>query len=251
MALTPVPVPTFPDVPVAPGVPPVLRSIQATVDKVALLTADAIVIARMFTGPQWGIFLDGTPVLIGDSVVGVDYRHEWRVANYPVEKGGFASYNKVAEPFDIRVTFACSGSQSLISTILSGGALGALITNTDPAAGNRGAFMRALEQFGAGLDLLTVVTPEFTFPSCNITHIDYRREARKGATLILIDVWLVEIRVTGTAAFSSTAAASGAAPVDNGAVQPTTPPATVEPGLTPSSTGAGALSSPVVGPGFA
>lgn len=229
MALIPVVVPTFPDVPAAPGVPPVLRSIATTIDKVALLTADAVVIARLFAGPQWGIFKAGVPVLIGDSVVGVDYRREWRVANYPVEKGGFASYNKVAEPFDVRVTFACSGSQSLISTFLSGGALGALITGTDPAAGNRGAFMRALEQYGAALDLLTVVTPEFSFPSCNITHIDYRREARRGTTLILIDVWLAEIRVTGTAAFSNTATASGAAPVDNGAVQPTAPPAVAQP----------------------
>lgn len=244
MALTPIPVPPFPDVPVAPGVPPVLRSIGQAVERVALLAADAVAIIRMFEGPQWGIFLDGVPILVGDSVVGVDYRREWRVATYPVEGGGFASYNKVAEPFDVRVTFACSGSQSILGTLLSGGALGALITGTDPAAANRTQFLEALEFYGASLDLVSVITPEFEFDSCNITHIDYRREARKGATMILIDVWLVEIRVTGTAAFSSTQAASGAKPVDTGAVQPTTPPATI---ATPASS----LSNPVVGPGFA
>lgn len=246
MPLVPVPVPAFPDVPVAPGVPPVLREIGTAVETVALLTADVVTIVRMFSGPQWGIFQNGVPVLIGDSVVGVDYRREWRVANYQVEQGGFASYNKVAEPFDVRVTFACSGSQSLVSTILSGGAIGALITGTDPAGSNRTEFLQVLEQFGASLGLLSVVTPEFTFDSCNITHIDYRREARRGATMILVDVWLVEVRVSGITSFSSTKDTSGAATVDSGAVQPTTAPANITP--TPASS---TLSSPVVDPGFA
>lgn len=246
MALVPIPVSPFPDVPVAPGVPPVLRKIGAAVESVALLAADAITIVQLFAGPQWGIFQNGIPILIGDSVVGVDYRREWRVSTYPVEQGGFASYNKVSEPYDIRVTFACSGSQSLVSTILAGGAIGALITGTDPAAENRTAFMIALEQIGASLGLLDVITPEFTFSSCNITHIDYRREARRGATMVLIDVWLVEIRQSGVATFTATKDTSGAAAVDNGAVQPSTAPANITP--TPASS---PLSSPVVDPGFA
>lgn len=246
MALVPISVSPFPDVPAAPGVPPVLRQVGAAIATVALLAADVVSIVRMFSGPQWGIFQNGAPVLIGDSVVGVDYRREWRVANYQVEQGGFASYNKVAEPFDVRVTFACSGSQSLISTILSGGAIGALITGTDPAGENRTAFLMALEQFGNSLGLLDVITPEFTFSSCNITHIDYRREARRGATMLLIDVWLVEIRVTGVTTFTATKDTSGAAAVDNGAVQPAAAPANITP--TPAGS---SLSSPAVDPGFA
>ena len=109
MALVPIAVPSFPDVPHAPGVPPVLRQIGAVVNNVALLVADAVVIARMFAGPQWGIFRAGQPVIIGDSVIGVDYRREWRVSDHSLEKGAFASYDKVAVPYDVRVTFAFSG----------------------------------------------------------------------------------------------------------------------------------------------
>src|SRR5579875_727912 len=99
-------VPQYPDVPQAPGVPPVLRQVGQVANAVTLLTADASEVLQalgVLPGPQWGIFdQTGQPVIVGDSVVGVDYRKEYRAADYPVEGGSFANYNKVELPFDIR-----------------------------------------------------------------------------------------------------------------------------------------------------
>src|SRR5579862_6696491 len=128
MPLANVIVPGFPDVPRAPGVPPVLRAIGGATTNIVMLAADAVSIIRMFIGPQWGLYANGMPLLIGDSVIAFDFRKEWRVSDYPVEQGepasqdgpqsqsavssqgGFRSFDKIAVPFDVRISFAVSGS---------------------------------------------------------------------------------------------------------------------------------------------
>jgi hypothetical protein len=217
--------PAFPNVPQAPGVPPMVR-VGQVIGAATLLVSDAASLIKAFQGPQWGIFDQlGNPVIIGDSVVAVDYRREYRVSDYPVEQGGFASYDKVQMPFDVRVTFAVSGQGSLLSSLLSGGALGALISGSDPDVANRTAFLTAMETAAAALYLFTVVTPEASYKSCNIVHYDYRREAKKGAALITVEVWLIEVRVTATAQFTQTQTQSPASadPQSGGTVQPAAP----------------------------
>jgi hypothetical protein len=163
---------------------------------------------------KWGIYTrDGKPVLTGDATLSGDWRLEYRISDHPIEEGAFASYNKVQTPFDFRLTFACDGS--------GGGALGAALQH--PTRANRTTFLQAVEREAASLTLYTVVTPERFYPSANITHADYRREGHSGATLIKVDVWLQEVRVTATTAFSQTKTAEGAATQDNGDTQPKVP----------------------------
>jgi hypothetical protein len=192
-------VPAYPDVPQASGVPNVLRSpAQAPLFAAVLLIADAVQILNAFLGPQWGIFTEGgAPVAVPDSVVSVDFRHEARISNYPVEAGGFQSYDKVQQPYDARVRLSI-GSSAIA----------------------RAAFLDAIEGAYRSLDLFTVLTPEAIYPSANIIHYDYRREAKAGANLLMVDVWLEEVRVTATAAFSSTQQPQGMDAVNNGTVQP-------------------------------
>jgi hypothetical protein len=216
-------VPQYPAVPKAPGVPPMVKVFEA-LDVVTILAADAALLVKSFAAPSWGIFeQSGTPVIIGDSVVALDVRREYRISDYPVEQGGFASYDKVATPADVRVSFAFSGKGSLLTSLSTGGALGAIFTGQDPAAAGRSAYLTTLEAAAATLDLYTVVTPEYNYASCNIVHFDYRREARNGATLIIVDVWLQEVRVSATAAFTQTQTPAGADPVASGTVQTSTP----------------------------
>lgn len=209
----------YPDVPKANGVPPVLRQAGAVVNTVVLLAADAKTLLQgLFGGPQWGIFTPaGAAALVGDSVVGVDFRSEWRVSDYPMEQGAFAAYDKVTEPFDVRVTFSNSGQGSILGSILSGGLIGSMISGSNPGVSNRSRFLAELDQAADGLNLYTVVTPEFSYLNCTITHYDYRRESHKGASLIEIDVWLRQIRqvasksfTTNPATASSTASGSSA-----------------------------------------
>lgn len=198
----------MPNVPQVPGVP-ALTSYSAL--PVALLVADAVSVVSRVLQPQWGIYLNGLPVvasslasllgvgsLVGSlnsissffggpnvaglfSVVDFEYKQDWSVSDYPVQNGAFLSYDKVQHPFDVKMRVAAGGSKS-----------------------NRQDLLDTVADAAHTLDLYDVYTPEAIYPSCNITHYDYRRESSNGVGLIVVDIWLVEVRVTATAAFSST-----------------------------------------------
>jgi hypothetical protein len=225
MPLQTIAVPAVANVPVAPGVPPMVGA-GTIIESAVLLTADATSLARSMLGPQWGLFTTaGAPAIVGDSVISVDYRRESKISDYPVEKGGFDSYNKVQLPADVRITFASSGVGSIFSSLTSGGAIGAALSGVDDAQANRTAFLASVEAAANSLTLFNAVTPEATYSGYNIIHYDYRRTAKNGATLILVEIWLEEVRVSATGTFTATKAANGASPQSGGTVQPTAPTA--------------------------
>lgn len=201
--------PPFPDVPVAPGVPPVARAAGAISATVAALVSDAEGVLSLFSGPQWGIFdVSGSPVIIPDSIFGFEFRREFRLSNFPVEQGGFGTYNKVALPFEPRVTLTSNGE------------------NVD-----RSTFLAQVDAACQSMNLYSVVTPEVTYPSVNLTHYDYRRQAREGATLLTVDLWFEEVRVTATSQFTQGgengadgSGTSGATLVANAKTSSGTPP---------------------------
>ncbi|MHB8272814.1 phage baseplate protein [Bradyrhizobium sp.] len=191
----------MPDVPQVPGVPQ-LSSYSA--NSVVLLVADAISAFSGLFGPTWGIFLDGTQAFAYNSIVDFDYKQDWPVSDYPVEDGGFLSYDKVQLPFDVKVRVASGGSESdrqdLLTSVL--------------AAANM-------------LSLYDVVTPEQTYSSCNITHVDFKRTNTNGVGMILIDIWFIEIRVTSTSNFSNTQTPAVAGKQGAGLVSATDAPTSI------------------------
>jgi hypothetical protein len=194
------PKPQAPDAPHENGVPAIFRRPTQPVFTALLLVADVVSVLRLFGPPEWGVFSDGgAPVLIPDSIVAVDIRREWRISDYPVEQGGFQSFDKVQMPGDARVRMSVSGAIA------------------------RGPFLEQLERVAKSLDLYTVVTPDAVYPSVNITHYDYRREQRTGASLLLVDLWLQEVRVTAQTQFTNTKSPEGAANVAGGNVQGAAP----------------------------
>lgn len=192
--------PIFPNVPNVPGVPPLLRNPNLASAALSLLVNQAI---RFLVAPfsaQWGIYLGGAPVVLADSVVSFGYKQDWTVADYPVEEGAFESYDKVETPFGVRVRFASGGSTA-----------------------NRQALLDSIAAIADDLNLYDVVTPEAVYTSCNITHYDYHRDAKSGVGLMIVDVWLVEVRVTATAAFANTKSPTAAGTTNGGSVNTTTP----------------------------
>lgn len=183
----------MPTLPVLPGAPALLRPPAAlsgalsAVNRASLLVADATIIARLFGAPQWGVYFKGKPIAAADSVVNFDYRQDSKIADYPMEKGAFQSYNKVAAPYESRVRLTKGGAEV-----------------------DRSSFLSALEKAAASLDLYEVITPERTYTGANIQRINYERTAAAGVGLIAVDIWLVEVRETVGAEFASTARASGA-----------------------------------------
>lgn len=176
------------------GLPPLPDSV-AVFDEAVLLAADAISAFFGLFPQQWGIFLDGEPVVVADTVLTMEYRQDWRLSKYPQERGAFADYNKVSEPFEARLRFSTGGSLS-----------------------DRQAMLESIKAIAPDTNLYDVVTPEDVYLSCNVTHYDYKRGA-EDVGLLKVDVWLEEVRVTGAATFSDSKTPGGAAQVDNGLVQ--------------------------------
>lgn len=234
----------MPNVPNVPGVPN-LSSYSA--NPFPLLFADAIAFAGLLAPSQWGIFLEGVAVIqpataasqvilatlapvqqiatllgapniipVTASTIDWEYAQDSPLSNYPQEEGAFQSYNKVELPFDVKVKLSSGGSLS-----------------------TRQAFLTTCLAIKRSMALFDVQTPELIFPSCNCQHVDWRRSARKGVTLIEVDLWFQQIAVTSSSTFSNTQQPGNAGQKGIGVVQP----------QVPSPTGAAKVQSTIAGGG--
>lgn len=150
---------------------------------------------------KWGVFdQQGQPVALADSILSVDYSNGSKVSNYPVENGAFASYNKVANPYDVKITMTCGGSEFL-----------------------RSNFINALDDAADSIDLYNIMTPEKSYFDANIERVDWMRSQSKGAGIIIAELYLVEVRQTATAAFSSSIDPGAANSQSQGQIQPAIP----------------------------
>lgn len=196
----------FPNVPLAPGVPPVFRTLaQQLSDGVAgivrsvenKLVADSI--ARQGTSPAvWAIYgPDGNPALEPDNWLHFEPMAEANVADYPMQPDSFQSYNKVQTPQEVRVTVTIGGSDS-----------------------DRQDFLNDCDALRLSTDLVDIIVPDFSFIGYSLTHVDYSRASDRGITLIAVDLNFKEIRQSATAAFSNSKEPSGSDTVNDGPVRP-------------------------------
>jgi len=191
----------YPDIPPLPGVPAINRNSAGYV--AAALTVVAELLPNNLFGTKWGITDEfGNTALVPDSFISFEYKNDKKIPNYPVEGGGFQSYNKVSTPFDCRLVVSCSGNGSM----------------------SKQGFLAAIQNYVESLTLLTIVTPDANYPNCNLIHVDYRRESRQGVTLLLAQLWFQQIIVAQQPA-ASTAQPSGASTKNNGQISPVTPSA--------------------------
>jgi hypothetical protein len=74
-----------------------------------LATQDNVGVYRLIGQGRWGIFgPGGAAILTVDSVASIEYSKDFAISNYPQQKGGFMSYNKVEQPFMAKVGFLLS-----------------------------------------------------------------------------------------------------------------------------------------------
>jgi hypothetical protein len=167
--------------------------------------------------PTWSITdTSGKSLLQPDSVIDFEYRGEMKIPTYPIEGGSFQSYNKVPIPYDIRMTVACNGNGQQ----------------------TRDEFLSACKALRESLGIAVINTPDDVYDSVNMIHFDYRREARQGVTLLLVQLWFQEIRVapaTAIAAPSQTNPVAGTPTPSTAPSPPTTAPSTAVSDI-PSST---------------
>lgn len=198
----------YPDVPFVRGVPQLRRS--PTAQQIQILAfATAAITGRLWhstqQAPKWGIFnSQNRPVCEPDSVLDFGYRNEYRVSDFPVQQGAFASYNKVASPFEIVVRLSKSSD-------LEG----------------RAQFLRQIDDALKTLDLYYVLTPERGYQNVNLLRYEVTRRGNQGAYFLTdVDVYFREIRQVA-AQYSTSAAAtqnaqqpSAVPAVNQGVVQP-------------------------------
>jgi len=132
--------------------------------------------------PQWGLYKDGEAVIVADSVTAVHLRPTSQISDYPVEEGGFQSYDKVQLPLTGVFRFTTGGSVS-----------------------DRADMLDSIEDAKQSLDLYDFVMPEKTYPNVNVTDYDLSR-ANTDSGLLSVDVSVEEVRSTVVAAFSKSAA---------------------------------------------
>lgn len=165
---------------------------------------DTISLPAQAVSATWGIYQGGAPVLtteeIGTSIASFTYKQDWLLSDYPIEGGGFESYDKVLVPFDVRLRFVVTGSSSAIQHFLSN-----LAQISDP------------EQ--SGLQLYDVYMPELAYTSCSVQHYDFTRTVENGIGVLIADVWLLQIRISNSGE-NDTQQPSGADSVNTGSVQP-------------------------------
>lgn len=236
----------FPDVPSYPGVPALVRSANVPPQiQLALGELSTILASAMQSPFQWGIFdsqgnqlgmVGGGSNSLFQAIINsaatsalnflglaggsgsrtvlstnaFEFTKETRISDFLVERGSFASYNKVLLPANPTVTLVLGGSGS-----------------------DRTSFLNQINAACESLELYSVVTPEVTYFNYSIERYSLIRRAERGATLLAVELVLKEIRQV-SAAFSTVETPinqpqnPAATPQSNsGLVQPQAPPQSV------------------------
>jgi hypothetical protein len=224
----------YPNVAQLPGVPQLNRSTQFPASTPPQL-GGALALGRLAQAflqkSLWGIFRDFSldpperdpttgevipvvtvgatpPVIVPDSFRTFNFKNEFDVTDAPTEQGGFASYNKVNNPFELVLRMTKSGSRR-----------------------DRDQFLETLDKIARSLDLYKVVTDVRVYEHLNVTRYEIRRDEASGAHwLSEVDVYFREIRIV-TSEYSSTATNTTNAKTPG--ASPTVNVGTVNPGPAP------------------
>lgn len=167
-------------IPGLPGVPPLGATLKRNLISTAPVALFDATIGKV--NQIWGIFdSKGNRVLAPDSFLGLEYRNNWRIPNYPVEKGQFSSYNRVNMPFDAIVSMAKGGYQS-----------------------ERSKFQAAVQSLANTTNTYHITTPDAKLGPITIQRVNYERRADNGANLLIVHIHFLEVRETASIQYTQT-----------------------------------------------
>jgi len=182
----------FPSIPKLPGVPSIPRSPNfPPLVQAGLGLIQGALWSALQSDTRWGIFdQSGNPLANPSQLTGVtadivgalgfgttystssvDYQKAVQVSDFPIEKGSFANYNKVELPGEPSVILALSGTEN-----------------------DRAKFLSEIDKACKSVDLYNVVTPEATYKDYSLVSYRYGRHQDHGATLLVVELMLREIR---------------------------------------------------------
>lgn len=113
------------------------------------------------------------PLTIPSQWIEVAPRYEAQVADYPIEQGGFAAYNKVRRPRTIDVVLGKTGSDLA-----------------------RFAWLAAIEQQEANnpLQLYTIITPQGVYADYTITRLSYQTRQDRGQNFLYLELQFSQVQ---------------------------------------------------------
>jgi len=188
----------FPNVPNLPGVPSLPRSPNLNyAAQAAIGLIESQLINTIFPRPVWGVFDSKKNKLVAeaDTVLSIQYKNEARVTTAPTANGSFVAYNKVKTPYSAVVRMVKGDNTA---SLLSG--ISSLLLGTSKQS--KKDFLAALEAARDSTNLYRIVTPDATYANANIISLAYQRSAASGSDLLIVDVFLQEIRAA-TSVYSS------------------------------------------------
>lgn len=180
-----IPKPPFPNVPFLLGVPQLVRALLFQPANNVTLGAQAQhnLWASAQIASSWGVFdSNGNKVIDPDNVFAFNDRQEWRLLDYPVQRGAFSSFNKVIVPFEDSLRMTKGGSLSA-----------------------RRAFLKSIDAIAGDTNIYSIRTPEKTYLSVNILRTELLRRSSEGAYFIEVDVFFRNI-IEQTAQYSTAVA---------------------------------------------
>lgn len=214
----------YPNVPKTEGVPTVARAMDVSpTASIALGLLSNALLNLLSDQSQWGIYDQsgnklGEPELVGGivgnilsdigigsylSTYSMDLHQETRISDFPVERGSFASYNKVILPLETNIICNFSGSVS-----------------------DRSLFLSQIEEACLSNQVYDITTPEATYIGFNLENYRLLRSPEAGANLLSIEIMIKEIReveaqYSNTAVITSPTSTSPTStkPKDSGSVQ--------------------------------
>lgn len=138
---------------------------------VGLLTQDAVSLIAGLLPIPWGIYAGALPVVIADTVVAFDFDQQFRIADFPIEDGQFASFNKTYLPFDVTLRFTAGGSLL-----------------------RRQALLDSIQAIIGDTTLYSVVTADAVYQNVNLVGRRYRQTAEDGVGLMKVDVMARQVK---------------------------------------------------------
>lgn len=161
-------------------------------------------------------------VLPAAHVESLTFREQATISTAPQEEGAFASYDKIAHPYQATIRMVCDGTDSgdIFNNLLPD-FLRTTLNPNNSAVAIRSRFIATLAALVKDTKFYIIATPEKIYPRANITGYSYSRQNTGGTELITADITIEEVRHAGNTGWATTPRhPQGAALHDNGTVTP-------------------------------
>ena len=150
---------------------------------------------------------EGDEVFIPSSWVKHELIAESSISTAPTESGGYTSFNKVMRPAELRVVFTVEGWMAFN---------GDMEIPFSSASLSRSRFIEKLTNMRKYAYTYSIVTPDATYPSFDLTHFDFQVSSNNGVTLLIVNAFFQKINQTLESSISSSTKDSGTTTTQSG-----------------------------------